>query len=185
VRKAFQELSDEHKRQLLMALHVLPDTKSIKNDISKAIDMGVEVEYACDQKECNFGPVLKALQNNPKFRQMGSADILEELVEQLQKNQDLLGARSLDFFLYQRTKTPVLLMTNKTPIELRFGFSGVSSFLEINDLRQRMLKRYDPLESKSYSDDYFRIVLIGVTIGATASALIALKNTVSKLVGSE
>jgi len=161
----FEELSDRHKREIIDLTFVYPNTSSIKSDIDNAIKFGVKLEYDCNNGLCNFSKTINELRNNPKFKQMGSNELLIDIIQNVEKNQENVNIKNLDYIYFQRTKIPVLVLENKSNSDIK-QYIGVSSFLELNDFRSRVFSKYDFQEKlKGYNrDDYSRIIGIGIGV---------------------
>lgn len=171
IHKLFQNLSESNKLNILKSTIVYPNTESIKKDVEKSDSLKVTVDYECNDVNCNFLSAITKIKNDPKFKQIGSQDILVDITLNIQQNQQEYDVKSLDYFIIQRTKNPVVCFRNITTADHKL-YSGVSGFLEINDMRAKLYSRYEFLDQRNYIDDIAKISLItGVCfiIGTTIS----------------
>lgn len=154
----FSNLRDSQKKETLRSSMKFPDTKIIWSDIKNAREMGVVIEY---QSAEDLVRVLGELKRNQIFRQFGSADILRDIIEFCRS--DFLDFESIDAFFIQRTKCPLLCLSNSQEDR---QYRGISSFLELNDWRSIVSRRYETSQPGIISPEV--ITLVSVVIMSVA-----------------
>mmetsp|Transcript_10150 Transcript_10150/g.15396 ORF Transcript_10150/g.15396 Transcript_10150/m.15396 type:complete len:166 (+) Transcript_10150:143-640(+) len=126
--EGLKKLSQASKRTLMDAIVVYPNTESISSDITRAIEMGVEIEYS--NLETDIRRIESISSVNPKFNQLSARDLNLEILRSMLLNPDL-NYNSVEYIYFQRINTPTLLLRNTTTSFV----SGVSIFVDLNDAR--------------------------------------------------
>lgn len=166
-RKQFERVSRDYKREVLETCTVYSNTTSLKEDIQKATNLGVQLGFSCDQSSCNLRGVIETTKQNPLFKQLGSSLFLADLLAEIESHQDGLNLRNLDYLYIQRTKMPLILLENNSTSENK-KYSGVSGLLEVNDLRSSLFKKY----GLQQQDSRYLWAMTGTTVWMASAILL-------------
>lgn len=133
----WNEIDTQNQKRYIMKSLFYPLSREVKRETAS-----IQVEYECDEDECDFTPVMDLIHHSKELKSFHSNHVLQSFMSLLKQHpEDFIPSR-MDAFVFHKCGIPFLSMKRKGDP------SGRSVGLNYNDLRDHYYK--DLFVQKTY-----------------------------------